>query len=48
MTCVALRQIGGIPSEKLLAIEVLWTPQAEGDTPTADDLMAEYADLKLV
>lgn len=44
----ALRQIGGIPSEKLLAIEVLWTPQAEGDTLTADDLMAEYADLKLV
>jgi uncharacterized membrane protein len=44
----ALRQIGGIPGERLLAIEVLWTPQAEGDTLTADDLMAEYADLKLV
>jgi uncharacterized membrane protein len=44
----ALRQIGGIPSDKLLAIEVLWTPQAEGDTLTADDLLAEYADLKLV
>ncbi len=36
------------PGEKLLAIEVLWTPQAEGDTLTSDDLMAEYADLKLV
>ncbi len=44
----ALRQIGGIPSDQLLAIEVLWTPQAEGDTLTADDLLAEYADLKLV
>lgn len=44
----ALRQIGGFPSEKLLAFEVLWTPQAEGDTLTADDLLAEYADLKLV
>jgi uncharacterized membrane protein len=44
----ALRQIGGIPGEKLLAIEVLWTPQAEGDTLTSDDLMAEYANLKLV
>ncbi len=44
----ALRQIGGMPSDKLLAIEVLWTPQAEGDTLTADDLLAEYADLKLV
>jgi uncharacterized membrane protein len=44
----ALRQIGSIPSERLLAIEVLWTPQAEGDTLTADDLLAEYADLKMV
>ncbi len=44
----ALRQIGGIPSDNLLAIEVLWTPQAEGDTLTSDDLLAEYADLKMV
>jgi uncharacterized membrane protein len=44
----ALRQIGSLPSENLLAIEVLWTPQAEGDTLTADDLLAEYADLKMV
>lgn len=44
----ALRQIGSIPSDKLLAIEVLWTPQAEGDTLTTNDLLAEYADLKLV
>lgn len=44
----ALRQLGGMPSDKLLAIEVLWTPQAEGDTLTSDDLLAEYADLKLV
>ncbi|MEM7727591.1 MAG: DUF1517 domain-containing protein [Cyanobacteria bacterium P01_A01_bin.45] len=44
----ALRQMGGIPSDRLLAIEVLWTPQAEGDTLTKDDLMAEYTDLRLV
>ncbi|BAY72323.1 DUF1517 domain-containing protein [Anabaena sp. FACHB-709] len=44
----ALRQIGSIPSEQLLAFEVLWTPQAEGDTLTSDDLFAEYPDLKLV
>jgi uncharacterized membrane protein len=44
----ALRQIGSLPSEQLLAIEVLWTPQAEGDTLTSDDLLAEYPDLKLV
>lgn len=44
----ALRQIGSLPSEQLLAIEVLWTPQAPGDTLTSDDLFAEYPDLKLV
>ncbi|MBW4642325.1 MAG: DUF1517 domain-containing protein [Goleter apudmare HA4340-LM2] len=44
----ALRQIGGLPSDRLLAIEVLWTPQAETDTLTSDDLFAEYPDLKLV
>ncbi|AFZ00778.1 DUF1517 domain-containing protein [Calothrix sp. PCC 6303] len=43
-----LRQIGSLSSDKLLAIEVLWTPQAEGDTLTSDDLVAEYADLRLV
>ncbi|MTJ51793.1 DUF1517 domain-containing protein [Anabaena sp. UHCC 0253] len=44
----ALRQIGSLSGEQLLAIEVLWTPQAEGDTLTSDDLFAEYPDLKLV
>jgi uncharacterized membrane protein len=44
----ALRQIGSISSDRLLAVEVLWTPQAEGDTLTSDDLLAEYPDLKLV
>lgn len=44
----ALRSFGAISSERLLAIEVLWTPQAAGDTLTADDLLAEYADLKMV
>jgi len=44
----ALQMIGGLSSERLLAMEILWTPQAEGDTLTADDLMAGYPDLKLV
>ncbi len=43
-----LRQIGGVSSDRLLAVEILWTPQAEGDTLTSDDLMASYPDLKLV
>lgn len=44
----ALRQFGAIPSEQLLAIEVLWTPQAEGDTLTSSDMIVEYPNLKLV
>ena len=43
-----LRQIGGIGSDRLLAVEVLWTPQAEGDILTTDDILAQYPDLKLV
>lgn len=45
---MALRQIGGVSSEQLLAIEVLWTPQASGDTLTADDMLAGYPDLRSI
>lgn len=44
----ALQQLGGIGSDRLLAIEVLWTPQAEGDVLSTDDILAAYTDLKLV
>ncbi|HLO50007.1 MAG TPA: DUF1517 domain-containing protein [Kamptonema sp.] len=44
----ALRQIGGISSDRLLTVEVLWTPQASGDTLTSDDMLAGYPDLKLI
>jgi uncharacterized membrane protein len=44
----ALRQIGSIGSDRLLAVEVLWTPQAAGDTLTTDDILAQYPNLKLV
>ena len=44
----ALRLIGGVSSEQLLAIEVLWTPQANGDTLTADDMLAGYPDLRSI
>lgn len=43
-----LQGIGGIGSDRLLAIEVLWTPQAEGDTLSSDDIHASYPNLKLV
>ena len=43
-----LNIIGGISSDSLLAFEVLWTPQAEGDILTTDDILANYPKLKLV
>ncbi len=44
----AMNQIGAISSESLMAIEVLWTPQVSGETLTADELIAEYPNLKMV
>ncbi|MBP0020817.1 MAG: DUF1517 domain-containing protein [Cyanobacteria bacterium SBLK] len=44
----AINTIGGVGSDRLLALEILWTPQAEGDTLSTDDILAEYPDLKLV
>lgn len=44
----AINQIGAISSEQLMAVEVLWTPQVSGETLSADELIAEYPNLKLV
>lgn len=44
----ALGQIGAVPSEQLLAVEILWTPQAETDTLSAEELLTEYPDLRLI
>jgi uncharacterized membrane protein len=44
----ALAQLGAISSDNLLAVEVLWTPQAEGDTLSSDDMLLGYADLKMI
>lgn len=44
----ALKQIGSIGSDRLLAVEILWSPQAEGDVLSADDILAYYPNLKLV
>ena len=44
----ALNKIGAISSEQLMAVEVLWTPQASGETLSADELIAEYPNLQLV
>ncbi|MEO0541018.1 MAG: DUF1517 domain-containing protein [Cyanobacteria bacterium P01_A01_bin.105] len=44
----ALSQIGAVASDRLMAVEVLWTPQTSGETLSADELVAEYPNLKLV
>ncbi|PSB16390.1 hypothetical protein C7B76_11715 [filamentous cyanobacterium CCP2] len=44
----AISQIGAVSSDRLLAVEVLWTPQAEGDTLSAEDVLVGYPDLRLV
>ncbi|NCJ07381.1 DUF1517 domain-containing protein [Synechococcales cyanobacterium C] len=44
----ALNQLGAISSDQLLALEVYWTPQAEGDVFTSDDLLTDYPQLKLL
>ncbi|MGL6343865.1 MAG: DUF1517 domain-containing protein, partial [Waterburya sp.] len=44
----ALQQVGSIGSDRLLAVEILWTPQAENDTLSSDDILAYYPNLKLV
>ncbi|MGC1309503.1 MAG: DUF1517 domain-containing protein [Phormidesmis sp.] len=44
----AINKIGSLSSEQLMAVEVLWTPQVSGETLTADELIAEYPNLKLI
>ncbi|MGK7908286.1 MAG: DUF1517 domain-containing protein [Synechococcus sp.] len=43
-----LMQLGAVPAEQLIAMEVLWTPQATGDTLSAIDLQTEYPQLRLL
>lgn len=37
-----LSQVGGVGPNQLLAVELLWTPQAENDFYTKDQLMMDY------
>ncbi len=43
-----LTQLASTSAEKLVAMEVLWTPQQEGDTLTTDEMLAEYPQLRLL
>ena len=44
----ALQTLGSLDGSALVAIEAIWTPQANGDALTTDDIIAYYPDLKLV
>jgi uncharacterized membrane protein len=44
----ALSQLGAVSSDRLLALEVLWTPQANGDVLTRDDMLSDYPSLHMV
>lgn len=41
----ALTRLGGLGAGQLMAVEVLWTPQAEGDYFTRDDIALDYPNL---
>ena len=41
----ALEAIASIPSSYLLAFELLWTPQADSDSLSYDDLLTEYTNM---
>ncbi|KAI3979749.1 hypothetical protein MKX01_013844 [Papaver californicum] len=38
----ALQKLGSIPTSKIMAFEVLWTPQNENDTLTEHELLEDY------
>lgn len=40
--------MAGITPDELLAFELLWTPQAEGDSYSKDELLADYPTLALL
>jgi uncharacterized membrane protein len=41
----ALRLLGSVPSDQLLALEVIWQPEGAGEVLTADELITAYPDL---
>jgi uncharacterized membrane protein len=44
----ALQTLGSLDGSAIVAIEAIWTPQANGDALTTDDIHTYYPDLKLV
>lgn len=44
----ALSALGSVSSDRLLAVEILWSPQASGETLSSDEMIAEYPELTLI
>ena len=44
----ALSKLGAVSSDRLMAVEILWTPQVSGETLTSDEMVAEYPSLTLI
>jgi uncharacterized membrane protein len=44
----ALNELGAVSADRLLALEVLWSPQASGEVLTGEDMLTDYPSLKLV
>ncbi|KAI3952917.1 hypothetical protein MKX01_028609 [Papaver californicum] len=42
----ALTKLGSIPTSKILAVEVMWTPQEENDTLTEREMLEDYPRLR--
>jgi len=42
----ALRQLGAVPADQLLALELIWQPEGAGEVLSADELITAYPDLK--
>ena len=42
----ALRILGSVPSDQLLALEVIWQPEGAGEVLSADELITAYPDLR--
>jgi len=44
----ALKRVGAIRADALQAVEVIWTPQEDGDTLTEEELLADYPMLNVL
>jgi len=43
-----LQALGSLTFDDVMGVELMWTPQAEGDHYTKDECLTEYPDLKLL